>query len=251
MQSESRKNPLSEYSNGIYEITPQQYHDFYNTFMISVPTLKDFQSLILIKRDGYYLFGLMKDDRFYLLEGASRHLAKHEPNYYYEHLLKYVEKIEEAFFSYRQALQELSKEVQLVSGDGEIDGNTVNINDFHHIEVDGRSGKVRLYFAIGKRHVVEFDTLKDLFQFTPYPMRLASGKEIRTQYEELCQENKVPLLKSLKSGESLPSVSSILFDSKTKDATRLIRTFDYLFKYHIIRLWKENIFEKANHNVLS
>lgn len=235
------KTSLKDYPNGIYEITVDEYFNFYQSLMIPISAPKDLSNLVMIKRQDFYLFGMHHNDHFYLLEGKARHLAKHEPNYYYEHLLQYVQRIEEAFFFYNQNLQELSKEVQLIGGSGEIDGNTVHINEFHHIEVDWQKGTIRIYFSIGKQHVIEFDTLKDLFKSTPHPMRLANEKEIRIQYEELCQEKKIPLLESLQNGKSLSPVSPILFDSKTKDITRMMRAFEYLFKYHIVRLWKENI----------
>ncbi|MBO4946380.1 MAG: metallophosphoesterase [Lachnospiraceae bacterium] len=129
---------FSDYDDGIYEITGEQYNDFYRGKNIYMNFTRKVNVLYMLKKKGYYCFiHKTKTGVLSILHGGSlKHLDKKDVKYYYEHMDEMVMNIEGPLEKYTHIQQKISEAIKKIGGDGTIHGCIVDIDWYTHIYVN-------------------------------------------------------------------------------------------------------------------
>ena len=221
------------YSDGIYHITKAEYVEFNHFKDISVGVKKELNDIIMLKREGVYMFMVkdVKKNRLLLLNGTRTKIQKiNDINYYYDNMIKFSNYIRGGVRKYNEALKKISKMVKRIGGDGTIHGLIVDIDFFNHIYLDPYEGTITAYNSpwMGKR--TEYPTVEKLLE-KEIP-RLYIG------YKRLFSGDMMPVLSSFDG--DINSESATLFDTSWYKPSNLLKSLQYITEKNIIRIWDDN-----------
>lgn len=138
-----------DYTDGIYEISKNDYIDFYRGINRTLSFNRDVKNIYMIKRDGYYCF-IIKNEKNKLLMldgGVLRKLNVQDINYYYNNILNQIKLIDKVFYVYLEKQKQISNAIKKIGGSGKIHGCIIDIDYFNHIYFNP-DGTVTPYFAL-------------------------------------------------------------------------------------------------------
>ena len=186
----------------------------------------------MLKRNGLYMF-LIEDKlrgKLFILNGGIRKTLKvTDLNYYYDNMVKYSEFAKKAFFKYNEALQKISKIVKQFGGDGNIHGSIVDIDDYNHIYLSPEDGRVMPYYSEQKGERQNYETVESLLK--------EHNRLLYENYTKLfCPQGSVKVVDSNDKSES-----SIKDDPLIYKYSYIVKKYQYLFNYGIIRVWDDNL----------
>lgn len=108
---------ISQYGDGIFDITVDDYWTYLQTFDEYrngiKPLFRNTQSVKFIKHSGYFMFvSVSHKGKYSLLHGARLHSLKYSLEYYYDFLEKYANGIILKFSKYWDALRKVSEQIK-------------------------------------------------------------------------------------------------------------------------------------------
>lgn len=108
---------ISQYGDGIFDITVDDYWTYLQTFEeyenSFKPLFRNTQSVKFIKRSGYFMFiSVSPKGKYSLLHGGRLHSLKYSLEYYYDFLEKYANGIISKFSKYWDALRQVSEQIK-------------------------------------------------------------------------------------------------------------------------------------------
>ena len=235
-------DPLAGEPDGIKVIKREQYRDFNHGQGISMSDFSRQGDILMVKRDGLYLF-LLVYKKLYLLSGGRITNAEHEPQYYYDNMPLYRERVEAAFRPYRNALNLLSREVRSFGGYGDVHGCIVDIDFFNHIYLNPFDGQVTPYYA---ESTASWKVYKDI------PTLLASSTSqydssdygLKGEYQRALSRGDVPTLSKCSNdpGLTLASIPQTVLDtSGAYQPSRIMRSVQYALDQNVIRIWNDDV----------
>lgn len=140
---------FSEFQNGIYEITREDYVNFYRGKNLSLTFNRDINELYMLKKNGYYCF-IHKNTSggLTILNGGSLKTLKYTNlEYYYENMEAEIAFIKSPLDKYQAIQKQISVAVRDIGGLGHIHGAIVDIDRYNHIYVNPNDLTVTAYFA--------------------------------------------------------------------------------------------------------
>lgn len=140
---------FSDYEDGIYEITSQEYQDFSRGKNISMTFNRQINILYMLKKNEYYCFiHKTKTGSLSMLNGrALRKLDVKDVKYYYDNMDSMVAFIEAPLNKYRAYQESIANEIKRIGGCGWIHGCIIDIDFYTHIYVNPVDMTVRSYRA--------------------------------------------------------------------------------------------------------
>ncbi|UNL59812.1 hypothetical protein [Lactobacillus johnsonii] len=248
-------DPFFRLDNGIHNVSREDYKRFYSDKLTS---FKYSGQVILIKKDGYYMFFLKTDDKEYMLEGGTRHNISHPLTYYYDNLTVYAKRVEKIFSKYFETLSKLAKEVRGIGGDGKIHGAIVDIDYFNHIYFEPAMGSLKYYYAQDTQSRNVYNNLSSLLK-DPTTASLGT-KETHAKILKKFSKRKRGLLKNNSHIELLVSpqhlnnlitenekyVAPIKEEGYNKEMyykSRIMNQVQYLYEHKVIRFWRDGVVE--------
>lgn len=155
---------FSEYADGIYEISVDDYREFYRGKNMRMEFYRDYRTLYLLKREGYYCFIIRsKVGTLSILNGgALKLLDEDDIKYYYENMSSVIEYIITHTSPYTEAQEQIASELRRIGGKGRIHGCIIDIDYYSHVYLDPISGEITFYWAsdiINKEIYPSFDDL--------------------------------------------------------------------------------------------
>lgn len=140
---------FSDYEDGIYEITSQEYQDFSRGKNISMIFNRQINILYMLKKNEYYCFiHKTKTGSLSMLNGgALRKLDVKDVKYYYDNMDSMVAFIEAPLNKYRAYQESIANEIKRIGGCGWIHGCIIDIDFYTHIYVNPVDMTVRSYRA--------------------------------------------------------------------------------------------------------
>ncbi len=248
-------DPFFRLDNGIHNVSREDYKRFYSDKLTS---FKYSGQVILIKKDGYYMFFLKTDDKEYMLEGGTRHNISHPLTYYYDNLTVYAKRVEKIFSKYFETLSKLAKEVRGIGGDGKIHGAIVDIDYFNHIYFEPATGSLKYYYAQDTQSRNVYNNLSSLLK-DPTTASLGT-KETHAKILKKFSKRKRGLLKNNSHIELLVSpqhlnnlitenekyVAPIKEEGYNKEMyykSRIMNKVQYLYEHKVIRFWRDGVVE--------
>jgi len=222
-----------DYEDGIHLVSHDQYRDFYSGLWMSV-TMNRKGQIILLKRSGLYFF-LFRNDKgnLMVLNGGAISKAKHDVDYYYNHMAEYADNLRSFFDDYNSKLNELSDAVKRIGGLGNIHGCIVDVSFYDHLYFNPVDRKVTPYHAIDIIEKYVYDSV---------PSLLANNNLLC--FENIKQEDNLP-----DEWKSKPTKQCELCEStEMYRYSRIIRGYQYCTENNIIRRWDDTILKKRCQN---
>lgn len=272
---------FSEYPDGIYAITNEQYIEFQQGRGVATNGCNRKGTIYMLKRNGIYMF-FLDGRKLYILNGGKIKVAQHPIEYYYERLDKYAARAETVFAPYLAALNQISSEVESFGGWGNIHGSIIDIDYYGHIFLDPFTGMATPYFAIDKGKSWACSSILELFDnyeryykiADEYHMCLpihpiwgwtqsrppADIKGMRESYFALMNKNLLPVISIMKEDRNL---TTDIYNTTDEEASwemhpheavwkktrtimysrsAIMRALQYLFENNIVRVWNDAVF---------
>ena len=129
---------FSEYDDGIYEITREQYIDFYRGKKIGMQFARDVHILYMLKKNGYYCFihESPKGKLAILNGGVLKNLNINNISYYYDRMDDVVVYIKKPLDKFTSVQKKIANEIKAIGGSGTIHGAIIDIDFHNHIYVN-------------------------------------------------------------------------------------------------------------------
>ena len=245
-------DPFEAWTDGIYQITPQQYMDFNAGRGIQMEYFRQQGDIYALKQKGIYMFMLQHGLSLYLLRGGQKLNVFHGLEYYAANLEKYVEKIQMAFKPYRNALDKIAAEVKRFGGSGYVHGSIVDIDFYNHIYLDPFDGYLMPYFAFDVTGRREFHSVQELLESSPVPALGSDGKPLLLAYTKLLNTGGVSILAPTVKEDALAVVPMEVLDEKNIYApSRVMKSIQYLLDKGVVRVWNDAVLSMPDRNALT
>lgn len=245
-------DPFEAWTDGIYQITPQQYMDFNAGRGIQMEYFRQQGDIYALKQKGIYMFMLQYGLGLYLLRGGQKLNVFHGLEYYAANLEQYVEKIQMAFRPYRNALDKIAAEVKRVGGSGCVHGSIVDIDYHNHIYLDPFDGYLMPYFAVDVTDRREFHSVQELLESSPIPALGSDGKPLLPAYTKLLDTGGVSILAPTVKEDALAVVPMEVLDEKNIYApSRVMKSIQYLLDKGVVRVWNDAVLSMPDRNALT
>lgn len=225
---------FDSYKDGIYEITAQDYKDFFHGKNISMTFNRQVNVLYMLKKQGYYCFiHKTKAGKLSMLNGgAFKKLDVKDVQYYFDNMDKMVDFIEEPLKKYTDYQNSISKEIKKIGGCGRIHGCIIDIDYYNHIYVNPIDLTITGYWASDIINKLVYPNVPALLE-SKCPILYAN-------YLKLIEENDTNylLVKQIKNEVSL--LPQEYFETDIYKASREIKKMQKLSS-KILTLWYENM----------
>lgn len=172
---------FADYKDGIYEITAEQYVEFYRAKNLRMDFNRNNYNIYMLKKAGYYCF-LHKNNKGDILifnGGSVKNTSCPSIEYCYENMDKMINKIEEPLNIYSQYQNEIANTIKKIGGIGRIHGSIIDIDFFNHIYLNPIDMKSTPYYATDIFNKFPFDSLSDLLETNLPNMYLEYTKLIK------------------------------------------------------------------------
>lgn len=191
-----RYDIFSDYEDGVYKITRDQYNDFYRGKNIRMDFNREVYVLYMLKKGGYYCFitEARSGSLSILNGGAMRRLEESDVNYYYIHMDEVILYIENPLSNYMNMQKKISEEVKKIGGTGTIHGCIIDIDWFNHIYVNPVDLTITGYWALDMINKIVYPNVPALLE--------ARCPAIHNNYLKLIKgDKKSVLMNSKRKGE--------------------------------------------------
>ena len=158
---------FKDYTDGIYEITEEQYKNFYYGIGARIEFNRKFNKLFMIKRNGTYCFLVkinQRDDLKFLNGGKIQNVENYNLNYFYENLTNYSNSIKLYLQEFNEYQNKISKQIKKMGGNGKIHGCIIDIDFYTHLFINPLDGKITPYFARSINDKYVYNSLENLLK---------------------------------------------------------------------------------------
>lgn len=253
--AEFLRNPFLRLKDGIHEVSREDYKRFYGDKLTS---FKYPGQVILIKKNGYYMFFLKTDKKEYMLEGGTIHNISHSFKYYYSNMDAYATNIEKIFSQYHENLTKIAKEVHRIGGEGKVHGAIIDIDYFNHIYFEPADGSLKYYFA---RDVLSRNVYPNLSNLLEDPNTTVDLPEYKKRHKKilgklnrrekgLLNNSKVELLTSspqnlnnliYENENYIQPVTESGYNKEMYHKSKVMNQVQYLYEHKVIRFWRDGV----------
>lgn len=235
---ENYYNPFEEYNNGIYEITRDDYKDFYYGLGKRIDFNRRYEKLYMIKRNNIYCFliQIKKYGTLKLLNGGSiKNIGEYSLQYLYDNLHKYSIAVKNFLAEYNNIQQKVSNFIKSIGGSGRIHGCIVDIDFFNHIYINPIDGKMTPYFAYSIVEKYVYENLVSLLKYN-----------LPDLYINFVNSNDKQLMQTLSTELTESKKSKLVYDTEIYKISRIVNGLQYTLKYNIVRLWNDKFLDESN-----
>ena len=212
---------FADYSDGIYNISAEQYRDFAigkDIIMQYTNTLP----IVMVKKNGVYLFLRRSKSGYCILNGGTPVKVDKNPEYYCEHMDAQIKKIMTPLQRYTEYQNEYSKYIKSIGGRGTIHGCIIDINFYSHIYINPLDGKVTPYFALDMSSKYIYPSFQSLLE--------AHAPECLEKY--LTSEQSFPAVRNVTGAKII-----VYLETDIYEISRILRSMQYLQNEAVIRRW--------------
>lgn len=224
---------FADYQDGIYEITGQEYKEFYRGKNIRINFNREVNALYMLKKNGYYCFihESMGGSLTILNGGALKKLNIDNIDYYYERMDSIVAHIKKPLDAYTKIQETISNEIQKIGGNGYIHGCIIDIDYFNHVYVNPIDMKITGYWALDIIHKKVFPTVTALLK--------EECPTLYAKYTKLLKDNpqNLPTLE-MYGNKDLASLPQSYLDTDIYKVSREIKRMQKLSS-NILTAWYE------------
>ena len=220
---------FANYKNGIYEITKNDYLEFYHGIGKIITFNREYEKIYMIKRERAYMFLMKKNNgNMFILNGGSiKKIGNNTPKYFYENLPKYSESVRLFLSKYEMLQKDVSSEIKRIGGDGRIHGCIVDINLYNHLYINPLNHSIIPYYADSMVRKYVYNDIQSLLK--------NRCPELLNNYEKSVARQSC--------GETLIISNNIkcVTDTDMYRISRIISGLQYTTEYNVTRLWNDSI----------
>lgn len=233
---------FEDYKDGIYEITKEDYENFYRGVGEGLTFNRQYEKLFMIKREGAYMFLMQTPKRSMLIlnGGSIKRAGNHSLEYFYDNLVKYSKSVSlflSKFYAYQK---QVSSELKKIGADGTIHGSIVDIDFYNHLYLNPLDGSVTPYFAYSMVDKYVYDNLPSLLKY--------QCPKIYQNYQRLIEQIDVIDNALVVRDSNLPVSKHKTYVGSTEmyKVSRILKGLQFTTKYNIVRLWNDAIVADAS-----
>lgn len=239
----SKQNIFSNYKDGIYEISKDDYDDYLLCMYNNSYSSKEFKIIMLKKNDIYMFFGYSDKNNLMLLDGYNkRKLLIQDINYYYQNIEEYYNLLLSSVSPFFEKMSIISKAIVKIGGSGIIHGSIIDIDFLNHIFVNPLDGTVVPYVG---------DSPNNKYVYKNIPMLLKEQTNLYENY--LKNKEDFSMLLSLADNQNTENINNL------SDTPIFVEDTSYLYlslrlkkvehiSDKIIRIWMQEWFNKYSKN---
>lgn len=225
---------FSDYEDGIFQITRDDYINFYHGKNLSLTFNREINKLYMLKKKDYYCFihqntsgGLT-----ILNGGGLKSLKSQDIQYYYENMDAEINFIKTPLDKFQSIQQQISRAVKEIGGWGYIHGAIVDIDFYSHVYVNPNDLTIAPYFAL------------DMIAKTIYPSVPALLKShcplLYSNYNKALTGDKRNIFAIKESDNELTLQPQLYLSTDIYAASREIKKMQKL-NSNILSIWHDNI----------
>ena len=221
-----------DYDNGIYEITKEQYNNFYRGKNLPITFSRNVNILYMLKKNGYYCFmHKAKNGSLTILNGGSRKkLERKDVQYYYDNMDSMISILRTPLEKFNKIQKPIADAIKLIGGNGTIHGCIIDIDFFNHIYMNPVDLSTTVYWATNECYKI-YPSFLDLIK-ERFPKLYTN--EIRAFIEKNFK-NSYP---SINVNTEDVSENTILISNEIKKIQKI--------NSQILSVWYENVLQKNN-----
>lgn len=225
-----------DYEDGIFEITSEQYIDFYRGKNIPMTFQREVNVLYMLKKNGYYCFiHKSRSGSLTILNGgAMKKLGLQDVQYYYDNMDTMISTIKTPLDKFTSFQKQIADIVKQIGGIGTIHGSIIDIDFDNHIYVNPFDLSVTGYWASDMINKIVYPSVPALLEEN-HPVMF--GK-----YVKLLKGNSENPL-ALKQQTNIAVLPQTYFDTDIYKASREIKKMQKLGS-NILTSWYENTLHK-------
>ena len=233
---------FADYSDGIYEISKEDYETFYRGINETLSFGWPYESLHMVKRDKNYMFFMKappKGNLMMLAGGQRKGTNGHSLEYYYENLSNYSQSIKMFLSEYNNFEKQLSASIKKIGGRGTIHGCIVDIDFFNHLYINPLDGTITPYHATSIVDKDVYENVRSLLK--------CERPELYKNYKKLIEsESTDNMLVEL--GANLPISRRTYYygDTDIYRYSRIIKGFQFTTGCNVVRLWNDDFVSNAS-----
>lgn len=223
---------FSGYDDGIFEITREQYNDFYRGINIQMTFQRNVNVLYMLKRNGYYCFiHKSKSGSLTILNGGvMKKIGVQEIQYYYDHMDAMIATIKKPLDKFNSFQKHIANIVKRIGGDGTIHGCIIDIDVNNHIYVNPFDLSTTGYWASDMINKIVYPSIPDLLK---EKCPVLFGEYVKLIDDN--SENALVLKQQIKTSWS----PQLYLDTNIYKASREIRKMQRL-NSNVLTTWYEN-----------
>lgn len=220
-------------ADGIYEISRKEYLEFNYGIGVHCEFNRVDGNLFMCKNKGYYMFFVQNQrlKTLYLLEGGKLNRLKiNNVEYYYNNMSNFCSAIKKSTSKYFKALERLSKNIQMIGGDGEIHGSIVDIDFYNHIYLNPNDGTIHAYYSPEFGAEIKYKGVIELLK--------AQCPDLYANYKRLSKKSNELIL-----AKNNVDDITISHDTSFYQQSEIVKKMQYITKNNVIRLWNDEILD--------
>ncbi|MDR2042967.1 MAG: metallophosphoesterase [Clostridium sp.] len=227
---------FSDYDDGIFEITGEQYNDFYRGKNISMIFQREVNVLYMLKKNGYYCFICQsKGGSLAILNGgAIKKLGVQNVQYYYDNMDAMISTIKTPLDKFVAFQRHIADMVKRIDGVGTIHGSIIDINFYNHIYVNPIDLSVTGYWASDIINKIVYPSIPALLE--------KKCPEIFGKYVKLLEGSRENPF-ALKQQTDIALLPQVYLDTDIYKASREIKKMQKLSS-NILSSWYEEALSK-------
>ncbi|MFQ7273467.1 MAG: metallophosphoesterase [Blautia producta] len=228
---------FESYEDGIYEITSQEYQNFYRGKNIQMTFNRQVHILYMLKKNSYYCFiHKTKTGSLSLLNGgALKRLEVTDVQYYYDNMDKVIASIEEPLKKYTTYQESIANEIRRINGSGRIHGCIIDIDFNNHIYVNPVDMTVTSYWASDIINKLVYPSIPALLK--------AECPELYANYLKLIENKEAAPLMTKQTENKIALLPQEYLETDIYKASREIKKMQKLSS-NILTIWCDYALDK-------
>jgi hypothetical protein len=224
---------FNDYQDGIYEITLQQYQDFYRGKNIQMNFSRDVAHLWMLKKVGFYCFITESSiGSLCILNGGSRKALDHtDLKYYFNNMDRMVAAINTPLAKYTGIQRQIASYIKVIGGEGRIHGCIIDIDELNHVYVNPFDLTVTGYFAWDIINKKAYPSIPSLLEKHCHELYVNYNKLLSTE-----EKNAIAVLNN----RNIPEEGQVYLDTSMYKASREIKKMQRL-NSNILGAWYDNV----------
>ena len=231
---------FSDYQDGIFEITREQYNDFYRGKNIFMTFQREVNALYMLKKNGYYCFlHKSRSGGLTILNGgAMKRLKIQDVQYYYDNMDAMISTIKTPLDKFTSFQKRIADIVKKIGGVGTIHGSIIDIDFYNHIYINPVDLSITGYWA------------SDIISKIVYPsIPILLEKNCPAIFDEyvkfLKEDSENPLALKQEANLTILPLPQIYLDTDIYKASREIKKMQKL-NSNILSSWYEDTLHKEH-----
>ncbi len=231
---------FSDYDDGIFEISREDYQNFYRGIGEGLTFNREYQKLYMLKRDGVYMFLIetTKGNLSILNGGSLKSAGKHNVDYFYDNLISYSKSINMFLSGYNDYQKKISNEIKKIGGTGRIHGCIIDIDFYNHLYLNPLDKIITPYYANSIQEKYVYRNLQSLLKYNCPNMYIELNKCVNSENSLILSNDESTISKE----------TSFDPDTSIYKISRIIKGLQFTTKYNIVRLWNDSIIEPSDEN---